>query len=91
MIDIDFNEIQNAPCDICTSDTLEYYLRGLDNLTQLLRVVGEIAAETGMQDWIITHRGHRLQYNWKDAKMVAAGAMSETEYIAHNTISLPDK
>ena len=77
--------------DICHADKLEYYLHGLENLTQLLQVVGEIVAETGMKDWVITHCGHRLQYSWTDARMVVAGEMSEDEYIARNTIAPPDK
>ena len=34
--------------DECRCARLEYYLSGLDNLTQLLQVVSEIAAGTGM-------------------------------------------
>lgn len=77
--------------DECRCARLEYYLSGLDNLTQLLQVVSEIAAETGMKDWTMTYRSCRLSYCWTDAKMVAAGAMTEDDYIARNAVALPDK
>ena len=82
------NDKDGTYYDVCATTKLEYYLHGLENLGQLLQVVGEIAAETGMQEWVMTHHGHRLRYCWPDAKMVVAGAMSEDDYIARNGIIL---
>ena len=67
---------------------LQYYFNGLENLTQFLQVVEEISAETGMSDWVMTHRGIRMAYCWQDAKAVIKGAMSEETYIVRNR--LPD-
>lgn len=80
------NDTDGTYYDICQASKLEYYLHGLDTLTQLLQVAGELVAETGMQDWIITHRGCRMRYCWQDAKAVAAGAMGEEEYIRRNSL-----
>ena len=66
------NDTDGTYYDICQASKLEYYLHGLDTLTQLLQVAGELVAETGMQDWIITHRGRRLRYCWQDAKAAIA-------------------
>ena len=77
--------------DSCKSCKLEYVLHGLDTLPRFLAVVGEIAAETGMEEWVLTWHGVRLAWNWKDAKAVDAGAMTEDEYMARNVIGLPGK
>lgn len=69
---------------------LEYYFNGLKNLTQFLQVVEEISAETGMNDWVMTHHGIRMEYCWQDAKAVIRGAMSEETYIARNRLSADD-
>ena len=58
--------------------TLEYYFNGLENLTQFLQVVEDISTETGMSDWIMTHRGIRMAYCWQDAKAVIKGAKRRT-------------
>ena len=65
---------------------LHYYINGLENLTQFLQVVEEISAETGMSDWVMTHRGIRMAYCWQDAKAVIKGAMSEETYIVRNRL-----
>lgn len=65
---------------------LHYYLNGLENLTQLLQVTQEIAVETGMQDWVMVHRGTRMRYDWQDAKAVISGLMDEKWYIGRNKI-----
>lgn len=65
---------------------LHYYLNGLENLTQLLQVTQEIVAETGMQDWVIVHRGERMRYDWQDAKAVISGLKSEKWYIDRNKV-----
>lgn len=75
----------NTPED-CSE--LQYYINGLENLTQFLQVVEEISTETGMSDWIMTHRGIRMAYCWTDAKAVIKGAMSEEAYIRHNRLLL---
>ena len=66
--------------------TLEYYFNGLENLTQFLQVVEDISTETGMSDWIMTHRGIRMAYCWQDAKAVIKGSMSEETYIGRNRL-----
>lgn len=63
---------------------LHYYLNGLENLTQLLQVTQEIAAETGMQDWVMVHRGTRMLYNGQDAKVVISGLKDEEWYMEKN-------
>lgn len=65
---------------------LHYYINGLENLTQFLEVVEDISVETGMSDWIMTHRGIRIKYDWTDAKAVIKGAMTEEEYVRRNRI-----
>ena len=65
---------------------LHYYINGLENLTQFLQVVEEISAETGMSDWVMTHRGIRMAYCWQDAKAVIKGAMTEETYIGRNRL-----
>lgn len=73
--------------DICTTSKLEYFLNGLESLTNLLEVVEDISVETGMSDWIMTHRGIRIKYDWTDAKAVIKGAMTEEEYVRRNRIT----
>lgn len=66
------------------TSSLEYHINGLENLTQFLQVTQEIAAETGMQEWIMKHHGIRMRWNLPDAKMVIAGLESEEWYIGRN-------
>lgn len=73
--------------DIFRTAKLEYFLNGLENLTNLLEVVEDISVETGMSDWIMTHHGIRLAYCWTDAKAVIKGAMTEEEYVRRNRIT----
>lgn len=76
----------NYPEEDCSE--LHYYINGLENLTQFLEVVEDICAETGMSDWIMTHRGIRMAYCWQDAKAVIKGAMTEEAYIERNRLLL---
>lgn len=75
--------------DRCEACRLEYVLHGLDTLPRFLAVVGEIASETVMEDWVLTWHGVRLAWNRWDAKAVDAGAMTAEEYMARNVIALP--
>ena len=74
--------------DRCEACRLEYVLHGLDTLPRFLAVVGEIAAETGMEDWVLTWHGVRLAWHRWDAKTVDAGAMTAEEYIQRNRLAV---
>ena len=78
---------QGRRFDGCRCAKMEYCISGIETLGQFLAVVGEIADETGMQDWTLTYHGCRMSYCWTDAKMVAAGEMSEEDYIRRNGIA----
>lgn len=80
------NDTDGTYYDVCKTAKLEYFLSGLESLTQLLEVVEDISAETGMGDWIMTHHGIRMKYDWTDAKAVIKGAMSEESYIERNRL-----
>ena len=73
--------------DECRCARLEYYLSGLDNLTQLLQVVSEIAAETGMIPAELEYHGVRLSYNSIEANAVIKGSLDEQVYIERNKIA----
>lgn len=76
--------------DSCKSCKLEYVLHGLDTLARFLAVVGEIASETGMEDWVLTWHGVRMAWNRWDAKAVDAGAMTDEDYIRRNRLADPE-
>ena len=44
------NDTDGTYYDVCKTAKLEYFLSGLESLTQLLEVVEDISAETGMGD-----------------------------------------
>lgn len=73
--------------DRCEACRLEYVLHGLDTLPRFLAVVSEMAAETGMEDWVLTWHGVRLAWHRWDAKAVDAGAMTAEEYIQRNRLA----
>lgn len=69
------------------NDEIHYYLSGLKDLRELLQVVDEIKAETGMIPDVIKYRDKRMTYNHDDVKSLRIGIMNEEMYINKNLIS----
>ena len=71
--------------------SLRYDLENIDNLRYLLCLAREFFTETGMLPAELGYHDVPLSYNSIEANAVIKGAMTEDDYIARNSIALPDK